>query len=77
MQDLAGIRSAILNSLKVSIGGNSIETSVLANDEEMAQLIHMVQTQGLNGNISKGTDANGNRKFIVGISQVGGIDVVG
>lgn len=75
--DTSAFRERIIANIRNQVTGNNIEMPILTNDKMLDELIDAIQNKGIGFNEEMGTDADGNLFFIVGISSVGGDDVVG
>lgn len=75
-RELEQLREVILDSLRKDIKGDKIEVSVMADAEQSARLLGLFRS-GQALHMQRGTTDLGNTKFMVGVSKIGGADVIG
>lgn len=76
-QGIERLRQQILNNLMGAIADQSFQTTILSDQDDLHALVNSINNGKLGSAIVKGTNDSGLIIFHVGISQVGGDDVVG
>jgi len=70
------LRDTILGNIAAKVNRETVQTSILADEEALDSLLNTVNMGGVVPTIQPGNDSLGNLYFLVGISTASGGDVV-
>lgn len=76
IRQIERIRESILDNLKTQLNSDTFMTSILADKDDLDTLLGLVNAGNMPASITAGTSPTGALFFMVGISDVGGTDVV-